>query len=432
MQQQAKYVSREIFDRVAAHLEQPEITLITGSRQTGKTVLLSQLRQHIVGNRDVNDQQIFFFNLDLVQDQQSLSDQAAFIQFLRDRSQKERIFVFVDEAQKVLEAPRFFKGVYDVGLNVKLILTGSASLESKARFKETLAGRKIIFALSPFSFAEFVSARDENLSAMLTQETEINPIDRASLLRLYKEYMRFGGYPRVALAEGDEQKELLLKEIYSSYVEKDAITFWNIQNPAAFNRLLKLLAAQIGQLVNISELAMHIGVDRQTIERYLFLLEETFIIRRLSPYFRNPRQEIVKAGKIYFLDTGIRNMALEDMKAPEGRSDRGHLFENAVFIELERLKQRQGGGVHFWRTKQKTEVDFVFERGNVLVPIEAKYAGSHRGVPRGLQSFIHAFNPSLALIATTKTDDAPSRLLAQTMIQTIYPFMMERVIRTDE
>ena len=431
MLQKVKYVPREILSRVAAHQEQPEITLITGSRQTGKTVLLSQLKQHLMENRGVSERQVFFFNLDLVQDQQSLSDQAAFIQFLRDRSQKERIFVFVDEAQKVPEAPRFFKGVYDSGLNVKLILTGSASLESKARFKETLAGRKIIFALSPFSFPEFVMARDEVLADMLAEKTEINPIDRASLLRLYKEYMRFGGYPRVALAQGDEQKELLLKEIYSSYVERDVIGFWNIQNPAAFNRLLKLLAAQIGQLVNISELATHIGADRQTVERHLSLLEETFIIKRVSPYFKNPRQEIVKAGKVYFLDTGIRNMALEDMKAVDERNDRGHLFENTVCMELERIKQKQGGNVHFWRTKQKTEVDFVFEYGAVLVPVEAKYAGVSGNIPRGLQSFIHAFNPSRALIATTETGDTSPRLLAHTKIQTVHPFMLEHVMRRD-
>jgi len=425
MQYNKEYIPREIFNDVAQHLQRPEITLITGSRQVGKTVLLTQLRHYLLQEQNVSPEHIFSYNLDLVQDQQTLQDQTAFLQFLRDRSQKSRLYVFVDEAQKVPEAPRFFKGIYDSEVNAKLILTGSASLEAKARFKETLAGRKRIFALPPFTFPEFVSIYDATLAEMLAKRDAINPVDIASLVRLYKEYMRFGGYPRVVLAKTTEEKEAQLQEIYSSYVEKDAIGFWGVQHPPAFNRLLRLISSQVGQLVNIHELATHLSVDRQTVERYLMLLQETFVLQKLAPFFRNPRQEVVKAGKIYFLDTGIRNIILGNTSDMVQRVDCGQLFENAVFIELERVRRNHGGRVYFWRTKQKAEVDFIWEQGQALFPIEAKYGISSLKASRGLQSFMQSFRITHALFIALEQKAA---ILPKKDFDLIYPFQLEKNI----
>lgn len=424
MQKKTTIISRELFPEVVQHLKQPEITLITGSRQVGKTVLLGQLKQHLIAQQNVSEEYIFFYNLDLVQDQETLRDQAIFIQFLRDRSRTSRIYVFVDEAQKVPEAPRFFKGIYDSGIHAKLILTGSASLEAKAQFKETLAGRKRIFVLSPFTFQEFMRVRDASLARIVTQGGVINLIDTAASIRLYKEYMRFGGYPRVVLATSQEEKEAHLKEIVSSYVEKDAINFWNVQHPSAFNRLLKLLGTQIGQLVNIQELAMNLAIDRHTVERYITLLEETFIIRTLTPYFHNPRQEITKAGKVYFMDMGIRNIIVENTSDIDIRLDQGHVLENAVFIELERLCRQRGGALHFWRTKQKTEVDFVREHNQECMPYEVKYTAS-ASIHRGLRSFIQTFFPKKAYMVTL-TEHLPERKYVDSVaVQYVYPFRID-------
>lgn len=432
MQQKVQYIVRELFQEVVDHLTQPEITLITGSRQVGKSVLLSQIKDHLQIKEATDESRIFSYNLDLVQDQEVLQDQTAFLQFLRDRSREGRIFVFVDEAQKVPEAPRFFKGIYDSQVNAKFILTGSSSLEAKARFKETLAGRKRVFVLAPFTFHEFVKSKDSVLADILVRKEPANAIDSASLCRLYKEYMRFGGYPRVVLAEGWQEKEALLREIYSSYVEKDAVGFWRIQHPPAFTRLVKLLAAQIGQLVNINELAQYLSIDRQTVERYLFLLEETFIIRKLSSFYRNPRQEIIKAGKIYFLDSGIRNIALEETATIDERVDPGPLFENSVFIELERIRRIQGGTVHFWRTKQKAEVDFVIERGRTIRPVEVKYNDPDGNIPRGLQSFVREFQPTHAFITTLAAHKTSVRDFAGVRVHHAYPFEIERILTTTE
>ncbi|GBD96912.1 MAG TPA: ATP-binding protein [Nitrospirae bacterium] len=422
-----QYVEREILKEVAGHLDKPEITLITGSRQVGKTVLIEQLKEYLIRNRKLSPDLIFSYNLDLVQDWETFENQSQFIELLKDRSQRRKIYVFVDEAQKVKEAARFFKGVYDSRINAKLILTGSSSLEIKAKFKETLAGRKRVFHLPSFTFFEFLKVKDKTLAKYLKKRKRLTLIDRKKLVALYKEYMTFGGYPRVVLSKGIDEKRSILQEIYSSYVEKDAVGFLNIRNKTAFNRLIKLLAAQIGQLVNIEELSVNLGADRNTIERYISALEDTFIIKKINPYYRNPRQEIIKAGKIYFLDLGIRNLVLENFISFEEKSDKGLVLENAVFIELFFALRNKTGDIHFWRTKQGAEVDFVIERGLELLPAEVKYALKKETITTGLRSFIEKFQPENALMANLSI--AESRItINKTKIDFIYPFNINNFI----
>ncbi|TRZ77630.1 ATP-binding protein [bacterium] len=416
-----KYVKREVFDDLTKHLDKPEITLLTGSRQVGKTVLLEQLKDDLIQNKGISVDSIFYYNLDLIQDWEIFQDQKEFIEFLRERSKKDKIYVLVDEAQKVPEATRFFKGVYDSKLNVKLILTGSSSLEIKVKFKETLAGRKRIFKISPFTFFEFLKCKDEFLANSLKSDDEISKISQDNLLDLYKEYIIFGGYPRVILAEGKSEKISILKEIYSSYVEKDALGFLEIKNKTAFNRLIKLLAAQIGQLVNIEELATNLGINRESVERYIFALEETFIIKRLTPYYTNPRQEIIKAGKIYFLDLGIRNLALENFNKIEERIDKSAVLENAVFNHLLNLISFGAEKIYFWRTKQKTEVDFVIEKGLDLLPIEVKFSIKKENTPSGLANFIKKFDSKKAVIANLSMNKHTIKN-GDTEIDFLYPF----------
>jgi len=392
-------VEREIFEEVAEHLDKPEITLITGSRQVGKTILLEQLKDFLVQEKKIPESAIFYYNLDIVQDWEVFQDQQAFIDFLKQRSARQKIFVFVDEAQKVSPAARFFKGVYDSKIpNAKLVLTGSSSLEIKANFKETLAGRKAVFSLSPFTFKEFLTAKDLVLSSCLPSKGEINKIDFQKITQWYKEYLLFGGYPRVVLAGAQEEKVNVLREIYSSYVEKDVVGFLEVRNKTAFTRLLKLLSAQIGQLVNVGELAMHLSVDRETVERHLYALEQTFVIQKLTPYFRNLRQEIIRANKVYFLDNGLRNLVLENFDAGDNRLDKGAVLENAVFSQLAFLTRKKIGGFHFWRTKQKTEVDFVIEKGSGLLPIEVKWNVRNKSLSAGLRNFITKFSPRKVVV----------------------------------
>jgi uncharacterized protein len=421
------YIERDLFHKVAGHLDKPEITLITGSRQVGKTVLLEQLKDYLSNNRNVSPGSLLTYNLDIIQDWEILHDQTRFIELLRDRSRKQKIYVFIDEAQKVPDAARFFKGVYDVKINAKLILTGSSSLEFKAQFKETLAGRKRIFQLSPFSFHEFLMARNKDLSDYLKTRKKLTLVDQQRLRTLFKDYMTFGGYPRVVLSEGSDEKRYILQEIYSSYIEKDAVGFFEIKNKTAYNRLIKLLASQTGQLINIGELSAYLAIDRGTVERYILALEDTFIIRKITPYFRNPRQEIIKAGKIYFLDLGIRNLVLENFMHFDDKTDKGLVLENAVCIELLHLLESRMGKLHFWRTKQGAEVDFVIEQGLELLPVEVKSIIRKEAIPSGLRSFMGKFSPEKAMVTNLSLHG--KRVTAdKTKIDFVYPFLIEKFL----
>lgn len=423
------FVKRKIFEEVIRHLDKPEITLITGSRQVGKTVLLEQLKDYLAHKKKIPLSTIFSYNLDLVQDWEVFQDQQAFIDFLRQRSAKQRIFVFVDEAQKVPSAARFFKGVYDSKLtNAKLILTGSSSLEIKADFKETLAGRKAIFLLPPFTFEEFLATKDETLSFYLKSNEEINAIDARKIHQWYEEYIVFGGYPRVVRALSKEERIDVLQEIYSAYIEKDVVGFLEIRNKTAFTRLLKLLSAQIGQLVNVGELSMNLGIDRETVERYLYGLEQTFILRRLTPYFINRRQEIIKANKVYFLDNGLRNLVLENFDKADDRLDKGPILENAVFSEISFLLRKKVGGFHFWRTKQKTEVDFVIEKSGKLLPIEVKWNVKDNSLSSGLRNFINKFSPKKVVIVNVVGKEQ-GFTFQNTEVVATHPIFLDRHIR---
>ncbi|MFH1838169.1 MAG: ATP-binding protein [Candidatus Kuenenbacteria bacterium] len=421
-----KYIKREIFPDIIKHFKKPEMTLITGSRQVGKTILLLQLEDWLIKEKGIAPENIFYFNLDLIQDWQIFQNQTYFIEFLNDRSQKEKIYVLVDEAQKAKEAAKFFKGVYDSRLNIKLILTGSSSLEIKAKMKESLAGRKIIFNLQPFCFLEFVATQNKFLYQKLLLKKKITILDQNELLRLFQKYLIFGGYPRVVLSKTEQEKLMILKEINASYIEKDILGFLEIKNKLAFSNLIKLLAGQIGQLVNIQELATNLGIDRQTVERYIFALLQTFVINDLLPYFKNSRQEIIKALKIYFVDLGLHNLVLENFFKTDQRLDKCLLLENAVFNELNFYLRNSLAKIRFWRTKQKAEVDFVLVKGNQLLPIEVKYTLNKPNIPSSLKHFIEKYQPVQAFVVNLSINNCLVKF-KKTKINFIYPFELNKI-----
>ena len=183
--------------------------------------------------------------------------------------------------------------------------------------------------------------------------------------RYFDEFAIFGGYPRVALEIDYEKKISYLTDIYNSYVRKDVKDLLRIDNITAFNRLIKILALQISSLVNNSELAINLQISRITLERYLFLLENTFIIKLLPPYFSNKRKKIVKMSKLLFLDNGLRNVAIQNFDSLEYRVDKDHLIENMVFSNL-RKNAPTLEEIHFWHTKQEMKSISFLKRMNLL------------------------------------------------------------------
>jgi len=364
-----KIVYRKVFDEVYAHLGKKEITVITGARQTGKTTLLLYLKDRLV-KEGVPQDSIKMFNLDLFYDLENVRNQEEFIKYLKEELKKDKfLYVFIDEVQRLENPGIFLKGIYDLNLPVKFVVTGSSSLEMKSKVGEFLTGRKQVFYVWPFSFEEYIEAKAPTLSGLL-KEKNISRINRDKILSLFHEYIVFGGYPRVVLAESKGERIQILNEIYSSYVEKDVIGYLNVKEPIKYSKLVTVLSDQIGSGVNFSSISNRLGIHIRTLEGYVYALEQTFVIKRARPFFTNKQKEITKMPKIYFVDTGLRNFAVRDFTEFPLRRDRGSLLENYVFTAFMRNKNLT---VNYWRTKDKNEVDFIVKDfyGNIM-PIEVK------------------------------------------------------------
>jgi predicted AAA+ superfamily ATPase len=280
-----------------------------------------------------------------------------------------------------------------------------------------------VFEVLPLDFQEFLVFNGENKLAETVEKSDIRRLPRDTekkdiparffieeLGRHFNEYLLFGGYPRVAIEPDREKKIAYLTDIYHSYVKKDIKDIMRVDNVTAFNNLLKALALQIGSLVNMVELCNTVKIARETLERYLFLLENTFIIKMVSPFSRNRRKEISKMSKVYFVDTGLRNVLIRNFNDPDERVDAGALVENSVFGNL--LKNLSPlEEIRFWRTLAKNEVDFVIEAGNNIGPIEVKYSPfKSPRTPLGIRNFIKEYGSERGIVLTRdyfgKTEEA--------------------------
>jgi predicted AAA+ superfamily ATPase len=224
-------------------------------------------------------------------------------------------------------------------------------------------------------------------------------IHRKQLHTHYEEYVIYGGYPAVVLENQQERKLLLLRDIYESYVRKDINQLFTVENVTAFNDLVRLMALQIGNLVNLHEVTTSLSISRPTVEKYLFVLENTFILKRVPPFFASKRKEVVKMPKVYYHDTGMRNQVIRNFQSLSMRPDAGALIENSVFRSLN-TRLSLTDELKFWRMKNGSEVDFIME-GERVIPVEVKYtAMKSPRLPSGIRSFVREYRPERAYVVT--------------------------------
>jgi uncharacterized protein len=383
-------IKRKLFSELKGHLSKKEISFIVGPRQSGKTTLMLLLKGHL----EKQGERTLFLNLDIEQDKEFFTSQARLIKKIELELGKHKGFVFIDEIQRKEDAGLFLKGIYDIGLPYKFIVSGSGSVELKEKIHESLIGRKRLFELSTLSFEEFINYKtdyryEKKLSDFYT-------VENSKVQGLMEEYLNFGGYPRIVTEDSLDEKQKLINEIYQSYIERDISYLLKIHKTDAFGNLLKIMASQIGNLVNLTELSLTLGISIKTVKEYLWYLEKTFIIQRVTPYFRNTRKEITKSPVYYFYDIGLRNFATGSF----GRlRDMGFVFQNFIFNILKEEKRISSSKIYFWRTKDKAEIDFVIEYGKSLIPIEVKYKKlATPKIPRALRSFIERYKPEKSLI----------------------------------
>jgi uncharacterized protein len=377
--------TREITREITSYLDDREALLILGSRQVGKTTLLKLLMEHIAPPSRA-------FYLDL-EDPAKLTivegGPGNLLDYLTSQGAPStgKSHVFLDEIHYMQNPSQFIKLLVDhYSERVKIICTGSSALDIKLKLHDSMVGRKLVFHLHPLNYREFLTFRNkESLARQLPDEpfSQVTDSTRFSLdehKRLFTEFLVYGGFPRIALEDVYEKKEKLLGEIVSSYIYRDIRSLFSIIDVARFNHLVKALASQIGALINHSELARLIGIARPTVLNYISILESSFVLSTVPPFSRSERVEIRKAHKIYFADNGIRNYIIGDLSSSPVRTDWGALLENAVYMGLAK-RRKELHHIYFWRTKDKTEVDFIYSSEKGIIPIEVKNSTRpHRGM----------------------------------------------------
>lgn len=357
-------LEREIIKHILKYIDSPDVIVIHGARQVGKTSIL----KYIQGRLDGSGKPTFYIDLEDLRFLDLFNQGLPpVIKYLEEKGAlgKNKIYLFVDEIQYLDNPSNILKLIHDQYADkIKLFVSGSSSFEIKSKFKDSLVGRTLNFEVYPLSFQEFLLFKglEYDLS-----KTNISGITIDELKSYYKEYVLYGGYPRIVLEKNASNKETYLQQVVDTYIRKDIRDLAHIKDVGKFNKLLDILAAQCGQLVNILELSNTAKLSRQTVEDYLFLMENTYVIKLLRPFSRSIRSELFKMPKVFFYDTGIANL-LWLKTFP--REIIGNMFETSVFSEI--IKDRRKKELFFWRTQDKKEIDFIIKDGQEFIPVEAK------------------------------------------------------------
>lgn len=339
-------INRLTAERIKAAAKSKKIVILMGARQVGKTTLLKSLFQNSDSTLWLNGDELDIQNL--------------FANLSADRFKaylgKNKILV-IDEAQRIEDIGLRLKVLADSLKDIQIFATGSSSFDLANRVNEPLTGRKREFQLFPLSFKELASNSD-----LLTEK------------RMIPHRLIFGSYPEVVMSHGNEIE--ILKELSQSYLYKDILSFEKIRHSDKLIKLLQALAWQVGSQVSYNELAQICSIDSKTVEHYITILEQAFIIFRLGTFSRNLRNELKNNRKIYFYDNGIRNAIIANFSAVENRNDAGALWEN--YLISERIKKNSYDGIMantaFWRTKEQQEIDYLEERDGNLCAYEFKWS----------------------------------------------------------
>lgn len=339
-------VKRHIANRISDKLFKGKAILIFGPRQSGKTTLVKSILKN-------NTKDILYINGDEFSDREALSKPD--VNKLKLLIGKKEI-VFIDEAQKFTEIGNAIKIIVDKLSSIQVIATGSSSFELANKLNEPLTGRKYEFLILPLSFGEMV-----NYSSLFEEQKNLE-------LRLL-----YGSYPEVVIKK-DESMDLI-KNITNSYLFKDVFSLEGVRNHLLLEKLIKAIALQVGSEVSINELSRHLGANHQTVEKYLTVLEQAYVLFKLSSYSGNVRNELRKGKKYYFYDNGIRNAIIGNFNLLENRNDFGALWEN--YLVSERMKYLLFKGKDyqkfFWRTTQQQEIDYIEEISGEIFCYEFKW-----------------------------------------------------------
>ena len=365
------YIKRNAEDVVVRYLKSNKIVLVLGARQVGKTTLIKQILKR---------KGVLFLNLDNESDKQRLISSSSLPPQDAIKALGGHKIIVIDEAQRLSETARIVKGWYDAQLPVKMILLGSSSLNLLNQSAEALTGRNEKLFLPPLLFSEIITNQSWYSDVYSNEKLEKN--FPPQLQELLLQTLVFGMYPETVTTT---DKPGYLLNLVSDYLLKDILQIGLVKDPDTIKRLLTLLAYQAGSEVSVNELANSLRISRITVDRYLDLLEQTFVIFRLPALSTNQRKEISKNNKIYFWDTGIRNALLGELSLNPLRSDIGILWENWVVAEFAKENMLSGmeKKLYFWRSRAGGEVDLVVKNSEgTMAAYEIKWGNKKITTPR--------------------------------------------------
>jgi predicted AAA+ superfamily ATPase len=345
-------IKRTIEAQLLAKLKDKKAILLLGPRQAGKSTLLEIIRAHMTVPVAVWDG-----------DESDIREKLAQPTSTRIKAMLgQHTVVIIDEAQRIENIGLCIKLIVDKIKDVKVLASGSSSFELANKINEPLTGRKWEFNLFPLSFGEMAA-----YSSLMEER------------RLLNHRLTYGYYPEIVNTPGEDVSRL--KQLADSYLYKDILTWERIQKPDKLEKLVQALAFQMAQLINYHELGQTCGLNSETVEKYINLLEKAFIVYRLPSYSRNLRNEIKKMYKIYFYDNGLRNAVINQFNPVNLRNDIGQLWEN--WFVTERLKFLKNNGKlanrFFWRTTAQQEIDYIEESEDILLGFECKWNTKSKG-----------------------------------------------------
>ncbi|HAX71815.1 MAG TPA: hypothetical protein DCY14_19540 [Anaerolineae bacterium] len=341
-------IQRLLLDELQKNLIRGKVLVLYGPRQAGKTTLAKDL----IATTSLRSK---FVNADELLYREALSSQN--LKTLNEVLGDAELLV-IDEAQRVPEIGLNLKILIDNNPNVTILATGSASFDLANKINEPLTGRKLTFTLYPLSYAEL----SKTLGILETRNQ-------------LEQWLVWGGYPVIATTSDLSLRERLLGELVGSYLYRDILELGEIRRSEKIVDLLRLLAYQIGQEVSMAELATNLGLSRDTVERYLDLLEKVFVIFRVGGFSRNLRKEVTKNSRYYFFDNGVRNSLIQNLNPISVRNDTGQLWENYLMVERRKSNQfaERSVNAYFWRTYDQKEIDYIEEHAGQLNAYEFKW-----------------------------------------------------------
>ncbi|NOR11671.1 MAG: AAA family ATPase [Candidatus Aminicenantes bacterium] len=394
------YITRDLEEKIRSYLDKPEIIAIIGPRQSGKTTLMKEIFKSLSKAVYID-----------FEDRDTLSLFNNDIKSFYELHVMNADYLFIDEFQYAKEGGQKLKYLFDTH-KLKIIISGSSVLDLTHQAIKFLVGRIFVFYLYPFNFGEYLRFRDfslfKNIYADIKFKTDgylrgefrsLPSVSDAVIKRCtkyYQEFVVYGGFPRVVLAENEEEKITILKNIYNTYFLREIRDILQLSTEEKMQKLIKALSLQVGSMVVFKELSQLTTLRYEKLLDHLSILEKTFVIKRVLPYCTNKRIEIAKTPKIFFLDNGFRNIVINNFQKIGDRIDRGILNEN--FIASQLLKSEYD--FNFWRTKAGAEVDFILEAEAKLAAIEVKSTLHSMKVSKAMISFQKKYSPRRIVVTS--------------------------------